>query len=344
MQMVFPTDTVATFLAPMQDITDEGFMRAIAERGAPDFFCAEYFRIHPYFEFAPHVLRTVLSRPKGKMVVAQFIGEDETLILRALEELKQYPEIKMLDLNLGCPAPKICKKNVGGGLLRDVKKIRSISQIMRENWDGIFSIKMRLGFENSDNFEELFKTVLEASPDYITIHARTVKQLYRGSPDYSKIVWAVRNSPVPIVANGDITTAQKAKDIINESKCAGIMIGRHAVRNPWIFRQVREILSGEDVFCPTLLDVRTYVDDLLRFIISGERPVKFPDSCLKKLLNFIAVGVDSKGEFLYEMRRAPNLDALLSVCDKHLTGAENSQKLFKCDGYEGLCSRPNHEL
>ncbi|MBE6414521.1 MAG: tRNA-dihydrouridine synthase family protein [Verrucomicrobiaceae bacterium] len=338
----FKKGDFVTFLAPMQDITDAGFMRIVSEFGSPDFFMAEYFRIHEYFYIDPYVLEAVLSRPAGRQVSAQFIGEDEYYICKGIEELSKYQQIQMLDLNVGCSAPKIYKKNVGGGLLRDVKKIASILKAMRGNWDRCLSVKMRLGFENDTQFDDILQVVLDAGVDFITVHGRTVRQLYRGEASYEKIAKASSKTNIPIIVNGDVDTAQKAFYISKNTECSGIMSGRHAVRNPWIFRQIKERLSGKTIFEPTLADVRIYVDKLWQNICHYAPRIKFADSRLKKFLNFVGVGVDSDGKFLYEMRRAKGIDELMKVCDTHLTG-QNANVKFNCLGYENLCSRPNHE-
>lgn len=330
-----------TFLAPMQDITDEGFMRIVADRGAPDFYMAEYFRIHEYYEFERHILESVLWNPQR--VCAQFIGENTEHISRALSELKSYPQIKMLDLNLGCPAPKVYKKNVGGGLLRDTKKIAEILKVVRGEWQGIFSVKMRTGFDTDEKFEDLFSVILDGKPDFITIHARTVKQLYKGEPNYGCIAKAVKMADIPIIANGDISCAQKAFDVVKSTGCAGVMCGRHAVRNPWIFRQIAEKLGGKEVFQPALSDVRGYVDALWQNILNCSGRMKFSDSRLKKFLNFVGTAIDPKGEFLYKMRRAKGVDELMKVCDEFMLENGNAEKHFPQEQYEGICSRPNHE-
>ena len=333
--------TPITFLAPMQDITDAGFMAIVEKCGAPDFFIAEYFRIHEFFELDSHVLNSVLWSPDR--VCAQFIGEDEAFISRAIDELKKYPQIKMLDLNLGCPAPKVYKKNVGGGLLRDPKKIASIMRVMRSQWDGCFSVKMRTGFDSDANFADIFKIVLDGSPDFISLHARTVKQLYKGTPNYDKIAEAVQMAgDIPVIANGDIISAKRAEEVIRQTGCAGVMVGRHAVRNPWIFRQISDKLSGRDVYIPCLAEVRGYVDDLLANI--QNQNLRFPDSRLKKFLNFVGASIDAKGEFLFKMRRAKGVDELLKVCDEFMLDNSNSEKPFHQEPYEGVCSRPNCEL
>ncbi len=342
MSAPFKKGDFVSFLAPMQDITDAGFMEIVASYGAPDFFMAEYFRVHEYFYLGPYVLEAVLSRPAGRKVAAQFIGEDEYYICKAIEALSEHSQIDMLDLNIGCPAPKIYRKNVGGGLLRDPKKIASILKTMRANWGKTLSAKMRLGFENSDNFAELLKVVVDEGVDFVTVHGRTVRQLYRGLPDYEKIAFASENVSVPVIANGDIDNPQKAEFFRDCTKCAGIMSGRHVVRNPWLFRQIKERLAGKDVFEPTLQDVRGYADKLWQNICRYAPRIKYADSRLKKFLNFVGVGVDSEGVFLHEMRRAQGISELMDICDKHLLGA-NASKKFNCAGYENLCSRPNHE-
>lgn len=336
----FSRDSGVSFLAPMQDITDAGFMRAVAVRGAPDFYIAEYFRIHEFFELEPHVLESVLWNPER--VCAQFIGENVGYISKAISELKKYPQITKLDLNLGCPAPKIYRKNVGGGLLRDPKKIAEIMRVMRSEWGGCFSVKMRVGFDSADRFEELFGTVLEGKPDFVTIHARTVKQLYRGQPDYSHIARAVKMCAIPIVANGDITDAHKAKAVMESTACAGVMCGRNAVGNPWIFRQISDALAGREIFVPTLADVRAYVDALRSNVEACGGAVKYADSRLKKFLNFVGTYIDPDGAFLYKMRRARGMDALLQVCDGFMLGG-NADKPYPLKPYDGVYSRPNHE-
>lgn len=345
--MPFPFSRLAPtlLLAPMQDITDAGFMRIVSERGAPDACISEYFRIHESYELDSKILDGILNPPGGVRVGAQFIGEDEFLIGRAAAEIaRRWPQIDMLDLNLGCPAPKIYRKNVGGGLLRDAGKMESVVAAARGAWSGCFSVKMRIGFSDSSEFEPLFERVLRHSPDFVTIHARTVRQLYRGEADYRAISLAVRMAgDIPVIANGDIFSARRAKEVLDSTGCAGVMIGRHAVRNPWIFRQTREVLAGLEPFRPKLSDVREYVDALCENVRSEGVRLKHLDSRLKKFLNFVAVGVDREGKFLFRMRRARGIDELLKVCDEFLLDGGNADKLFALAPYENLCSRPNHE-
>jgi len=249
----------------------------------------------------------------------------------------------MLDLNIGCPAPKIYKKNVGGGLLRDPAKIKLLTKFMRERWDGVFSVKMRIGFDSDARFEDLLDAVSAGSPDFITIHARTVKQLYRGVPNYDAITKAVTLVDCPVIANGDISSAEKALQIFDRTHCAGVMCGRQAVRNPWIFRQISEAIKGIEIFRPRLSDVRMYIDKLYQNTLCNNDGMKYVDSRLKKFINFVGVAVDERGEFLYNMRRARGVEELFKICDAYLVENGNGEKLFGFDAYANLCARPNHE-
>jgi len=334
-----------TALAPMQDITDAHFFATIANLGAPDFFVSEFFRVTDSSRLEKHILDAVLSNPASKPVCAQLIGHSERDIVRTISYLKEYDSIKYLDLNLGCPAPKVYRKNVGGALLKDVKKIASILETMRSNWHGYLSVKMRIGFADDKNFLEILKVIKENDVDFITLHARTVAQLYRPSAEHSYTKKAVEffGNDIPVIANGDITSAQKAKEIMDYTNCSGVMIGRSAVRNPWIFRQINEFNAGKEVFIPKLKDVREYIYLLEKNALSANCNPKKLDGRMKKFLNFIALSVDKEGHFLKEMRLAKNSEELNQICDKHLLG-KNSENLFAYEPYLGLCSRPNHEL
>src|SRR4051812_35597058 len=111
-----------TALAPMQDVTDLAFMRVVAHYGAPDYFFTEFFRVHAQSRLEKHILRSIDENATGRPVFAQLIGEDLQHLARSAAELLKHP-VAGIDLNLGCPAPKVYKKNVGGGLLRDPAKI-----------------------------------------------------------------------------------------------------------------------------------------------------------------------------------------------------------------------------
>ncbi|MFA5262467.1 MAG: tRNA-dihydrouridine synthase family protein [Opitutaceae bacterium] len=329
-----------TALAPMQDVTDLSFMRVIARFGAPDYFFTEFFRVHPQSTPERHILRSIDENDTGRPVFAQLIGENIRHLERTIAELLKHP-IAGIDLNLGCPAPKVYKKNVGGGLLREPARIAEILCALREIVPGLFTVKMRLGFEDTAHFEEVLDLIDANRVDLLSVHGRVVKQMYRGDVRYDLIGAAVGRVRCPVLANGEISSASKACAVLAGTKAAGVMIGRHAVRNPWIFAQIRARLAGEPVAPVTLADVRGYVELLYRSLATPEIPEKLQVARIKKFLNFVGQSVDPQGAFLRDMRRAATEKELFAICDRHLM-AEPSRH-YSDEPYPGVVARPNCE-
>jgi hypothetical protein len=142
----------------MQDVTTTGFMRVIGRRGAPDWFVTEYFRVHETSTPEKHILDSIQNHGTARPVFAQLIGEDVPHIIRTIKLLQAYP-IAGIDLNMGCPAPKVYRKNVGGGLLRDPAKIDEILSAMRAEIAGTFTVKMRIGFDGMENYESILDLI-----------------------------------------------------------------------------------------------------------------------------------------------------------------------------------------
>ena len=329
-----------TALAPMQDVTDLAFMKVIAHYGAPDYFFTEFFRVHSNSRPEKHILRSITENQTGRPVFAQLIGEDIAQMTRTVRELLNSP-IAGIDLNLGCPAPKVYKKNVGGGLLRDADRIDEILAALREACPGLFTVKMRIGFEDDRNFEAIIESVNRHSVDLLSLHGRTVKEMYRSEVHYDYIKQDDRTLNCPVLANGNITSAQTAVDVLSNTKAAGVMIGRHAIRNPWIFRQCREAFSGNIITPITLADVRDYIERLFHATNHDKFPERAHVNKMKKYLNFVGQSVDPDGAFLHDMRRTTTELELFTVCDRHLLS--DPEKEFVTEPYAGVIARPNCE-
>ena len=324
----------------MQDVTDLAFMRVVAHYGAPDYFFTEFFRVHAASRLERHILRSIDENSTGRPVFAQLIGEDLHHLHRTVLELLKHP-VAGIDLNLGCPAPKVYKKNVGGGLLREPEKVGEIIRMMRDAIPGLFTVKMRIGFEDTRHFERLLSLIAGTGVDLLTVHGRTVKEMYRSEVHYDEIARAVRSVPCPLLANGNVTSAFKAKHVLGQTKAAGVMIGRHAIRNPWIFRQCRAVFAGEKLPPVTLGDVREYVERLFRATQSADIPERAHVNKMKKYLNFVGQSVDPTGAFLHDMRRTETEAQLFAVCDRHL--CTEPEKEFALEPYPGVIARPNCE-
>src|ERR1039457_2903374 len=167
-------------LAPMQDVTDLPFLRLIASYGGADVYVTEYFRVYATSRLDKNILKSVTENPTGRPIIAQMIGNDIPSLVRTARELQQYP-VAAVDLNLGCPAPVVYRKCAGGGLLREPKRVDAILGALRD------AVKTRIGFDSPAVFDELLPIFGRHSLDLLTVHGRTVHEMYRSEVHYDLI-------------------------------------------------------------------------------------------------------------------------------------------------------------
>jgi nifR3 family TIM-barrel protein len=327
-----------TALAPMQDVTNQWFMQTIAEYGAPDYFFTEYFRVHATSRLDKKILTAITNNQTGRPIFAQMIGEDVDALVRSARELCQY-DIAGVDLNMGCPAPRIYRKNVGGGLLRDSEQVERILGSLRQAVDMPLTVKMRLGFERLDDWQKIVEIVNRHQIDLLSLHGRTVKAMYRGAVDYASIQQAVAVANCPVLANGNLQSASQAIAVLEQTKAAGVMIGRWAIGNPWIFQQIRQAQKGEALVVPTLGAVREYIDRLWQN--PGDVPERARVGYLKMFLNYVAPNVDAQGLFQRAMRQAQSAPELFAACDLALL--REPELPLALTPYPGLIARPDTE-
>lgn len=304
-------------LAPMQDVTDLAFWKLIATYGGPDVYFTEYFRVHSTSSLDRHILNSILENPGGKPVVAQMIGNDIPSLVRTAQELQRYP-IAAVDLNLGCPAPVVYRKCAGGGLLRDPRHVDSILGALRAAVKIKFTVKTRIGFDSPEVYSELLPIFAKHALDLLTVHGRTVKEMYRSEVHYEYIARAVAALPCPVLANGNIYSPRKAEEVLEITGARGLMIGRGAIRNPWIFHQFRQHQRGEAVFVPRGQDVLAYVRALYEAVCSPEVREAAQVQKMKKYMNYVGMGIEPTGQFLHRIRRVSDKAEFFGVCEEFL--------------------------
>ncbi len=329
-------------LAPMQDVTNLPYMQVVDSCGPPDFFFTEYFRVHEHSRLEPDILRSITENESGRPVFAQLIGQRPDDLRRTVRDLLPYP-LAGIDLNMGCPAPKVYKKNVGGGLLRDLADADRVLGVLREAVPGLFTVKMRVGFEDDARFDELLGLIKKHEVDLLSLHTRFVKDGYRGSARHGYGTHAVENLSCPVLLNGDVSSAARGIQLLKETGAHGVMIGRGAIRNPWIFRQLRQMQAGQAVFRPTLADVHRYLLALYEALDNPEIPESKNVARMKKFINFVGLGVDEEGGFLHEARRAKSRTELFAICSRYLLDEGRGELPFPDEPFPGLVARPNRE-
>jgi tRNA-dihydrouridine synthase B len=304
-------------LAPMQDVTDRDFWELLSRYGGADLYFTEYFRVYPNSRLEKHILRSITENPTGRPIVAQMIGKDIPGLVRTARELQQYP-IAAVDLNLGCPAPVVYRKCAGGGLLRDPKQVDAILGALRDAITTKFSVKTRIGFDSPAVFSELLPIFAKHSLDLLTVHGRTVKEMYRSEVHCEYIARAVAELRCPVLANGNVYSANKAAEVLATTGARGLMIGRGAIRNPWLFHQIRQHQRGEPLFVPNGRDVLAYVRALYETVCSPAAREASQVQRMKKYLNYIGMAVDPAGEFLHQIRRVTTQADFFRACEEFL--------------------------
>jgi len=299
----------------MQDVTTLDFMRVIARYGGPDAYWTEYFRVHGNSCLDKWILKSITENPTSRPVVAQMIGNDVSALARTAKELQKYP-VAAIELNLGCPAPVVYRKCAGGGLLCEPQRIDAILGALRDAVTIPFTVKTRIGFESPAEFDALLPLFAKHPIDLLTIHARTVKQMYRPGVRYDLIARATRELRCPVLANGNVHGAAQAKQLLAETGARGLMIGRGAIRNPWLFDQIRAELRGEKIKLPTGRDVLDYIRELWDNEITPEVKESAQVQRMKKFMNFIGEGVE--GNFLQDIRRVATTADFFRVCEDFL--------------------------
>ena len=231
------------FLAPLAGYTDLPFRQVVKKFGV-DVTVSEMISSNALIYNSKKTKRMLLKAPNENPYIVQIAGNDEEIIKKAVLLLNDIDGIDGIDLNCGCPVPKVVNHGSGSALLKDLPKMaRIIKTIKKYSNKRYLSVKSRLGFEEKIP-KEIAKVVEESGADWLTLHGRTRADKYKPDRiDYDSIAKAKQAVSIPVVANGDINSLQKYKEVKEITKADAVMIGRGAVGNPWIFYQIKNNLE-----------------------------------------------------------------------------------------------------
>ncbi len=227
------------FLAPMAGITDMPFRSFMKEMGCglitTELVSAK--SLEAGNEMSKRLMAfTEDQRPLG----VQIFGED-LQTLHAGSQIVEQAGADFVDLNFGCPVQKIVKKGAGSAVLKDLVFLRKILKTVRKAVSLPVSIKVRTGWDShSRNTPEVAQMAHDEGMAWITVHGRTRKEAYSGQADWAYIQEVKKQSPLPVIGNGDLKTPEQVLRLKKESACDGMMIGRGALKNPWIFQEIQE--------------------------------------------------------------------------------------------------------
>lgn len=230
-------------LAPLAGFTDLPFRSVVKKFGA-DITISEMISSNALVYNSKKTFKMVEKSPNETPYIVQLAGNSKDIIKAAVEILNDYEGIDGIDLNCGCPAPKVFNHGSGSNLLGDLNKLEEILSTIKLNSKKKYTTaKIRIGV-NEKIPVDIAKAVENAGADIVWVHGRTRKGAYKAPVDYDAIKEIKENVKIPVIANGDITDYEKAKWVLSHTGADGVMIGRGAIGKPWIFHQIRNNLTA----------------------------------------------------------------------------------------------------
>lgn len=248
------------FLAPMEGVSDLPF-RILARECGADFTISEFTSSTALTRGSVKSWTKVSSHPLESPFIPQIFGGDINEMVKATELLCTNESVNIIDINFGCPAPKVCRNNAGAALLGEPEKLIEMVEACIEVSNVPISAKLRLGTgSGEDTALEICKRLEEIGVIRLCVHGRTLKQGYRGEADWSKISEIVESVSIPVIANGDVVDAKSASACLEKTGAAGVMIGRGAIGNPQVFHQIKQELGLITSQAPWINDPEVWIN------------------------------------------------------------------------------------
>lgn len=277
-------------LAPMAGVTDSIFRRMILRLGGCGLVSTEMTNAASVSPKALRRHRLLDYLPEERPLTMQISGNDPDLVANATRVVEQLGA-DIIDINCGCPSPKVTGGGHGSALLRDLPKMERLLRTVREAVQIPVTLKLRAGWdEQSLNFIEAGKRAEAAGVSALALHPRTREQGYKGQADWSRVAALKRAVSIPVIGSGDVISAHDALIRLRDSGADGVMIGRGAMANPWIFRQIADLRRGVMPYVPTPADKRNLLLEYLT-ICAEELPERLALNKIKQLIGQFQVGL-----------------------------------------------------
>lgn len=306
------------FLAPMAGVSDYPYRQLIREMGV-ELLYTEMVSAKGYEYGNKRTAELIeFDKDQNKKIAVQIFGEEPDFMARAAAGISEEYNVDIIDINMGCPARKIVKNGAGSALMKDLDLAYKIIKSTVEAAEVPVTVKMRSGWdEDNINAVELAKIAKEAGAAAAAVHGRTRSQYYKGQADWDIIKNVVQAVDIPVIANGDIFSAEDAKAAFEETNCDGIMIGRKAQGYPWIFREIIEYLrAGKLVEAPSYSEKIEMAIRHLKLAVNyyGERhgvPI------MRKHISWYLKGFPNAGEMKNKVNQLSEEKALIGLLRKY---------------------------
>lgn len=264
-------------LSPMAGVTDYTFRRLIKRRGGVGLVVSEFISVEGLTRNNPKSKRQMrFDESERPFAVQIFGGQPERMAMGA--EMAEEVGADLLDVNCGCPAPKVVKNGGGSGLLRDLPRLESILREVKRSITIPLTLKVRTGYSDASiNVVDVAKMAEQCGVEHIQVHGRTKEQGYKGLANWELIRQVKQAVSIPVSGNGDITSIESGLKRWREAGTDGILIGRGAMQNPWIFRQFQDVLEGREPYQPDLEEKKAVL-------------LEFFEMCLEEMPELVSLG------------------------------------------------------
>lgn len=306
-------------LAPMAGISNPTYVKICESMGA-GFAITELISAEAIVRGNKKTLDMLEGIDKIKIPVAiQIFGSNSTTMKEAAKILVNDYHAKIIDINMGCPVPKVAiKSQAGSALLKDVNKIKEIVREVVNAIDVPVTVKIRSGWDNNHiNAIEVAKVIEESGASAITIHARTRSQGYSGKADWKIIKDVVNAVNIPVIGNGDIYTPEDAKKMLDETSCTAVMIGRGALGNPWIFKNTLSYLQNGIYSEVTISDkinmMKYHYEELLK--VKNEKVANLE---MRTILLYYLKGMPNTKELKSKIITSSNYNEIKDILNNYL--------------------------
>jgi nifR3 family TIM-barrel protein len=295
-------------LAPMVGVTDSIFRRMVLGIGGCGLVCSEMTNAASVSTKASKRHHQLDYLPEERPIAMQLSGSEPELVANAARMVEQLGA-DILDINCGCPSPKVTGGGHGSALLRDLPKMERLLKAVRAAVQIPITLKFRAGWDEASlNYVETAKMAEAAGVAALALHPRTREQGYAGEADWRRVAEVKRAVRIPVIGSGDVKDAADALHRLRESGADGVMIGRAAMANPWIFLQIAQLRRGEPPFVPTAADKRELLLNYLDLCLA-ELPERLALNKLKQLIGRFAVGLPGSAALREAVHRSTTPDA-----------------------------------
>jgi tRNA-dihydrouridine synthase B len=322
-------------LAPMEGVTHPTLRHILAEHGGLGIVCTEFVRISRGPLSHKALRREVVKTPKLPLCV-QVMGTDVDKMAEAAHAVAEAGA-DVVDINLGCPAPRAVRSGAGAAMLKNPKLLYEVLVSMRKQVPGLLSAKIRAGFDTAAHVLEIGKIVQDAGADYIVVHPRKRTDFFEGVADWRPIAILSESLSIPVIGNGDIWYAQDALRMQKETGCAGVMIGRPALRNPWIFQQIAALRNGQEPFSPSGQELSQFLNMVFdRYALAYPKSKNGAIGKLKELMSYLTRAVNDGRETRKLCLRAGEISQIRDIISKRIEPLQKEELDLLANGHLGL--------